>query len=73
MKRKTLRRVKRIFGLYVPLAVFLFFALFPFYWMLLSSFKGNPELYNLRAKRLWIQKPTLESVFLKLTGKELRD
>lgn len=28
--------------------------------MLLSSFKSNPELYNLRAKRLWIKSPTLE-------------
>ena len=60
MKRKTLRRVKRIFGLYLPLAAFLFFALFPFYWMLISSFKTNPELYNLRANRLSIKHPTLE-------------
>jgi multiple sugar transport system permease protein len=52
--------VKRIFGLYLPLAAFLFFALFPFYWMAISSFKANPELYNLRAKRLWITSPTLE-------------
>jgi multiple sugar transport system permease protein len=60
MKRKRIRIMKRIFGLYLPLAAFLFFALFPFYWMTLSSFKANPELYNLRANRLWIQKPTLE-------------
>lgn len=60
MRRKRLRIIKRVFGLYLPLAVFLFFALFPFYWMLLSSFKSNPELYNLRANRLWIKSPTLE-------------
>lgn len=60
MRRKPLRILKRIFGLYLPLAAFLFFALFPFYWMLLSSFKSNPELYNLRANRLWIKSPTLE-------------
>jgi len=60
MRRKRLRILKRIFGLYLPLAAFLFFALFPFYWMLISSFKSNPELYNLRAKRLWIKSPTLE-------------
>jgi multiple sugar transport system permease protein len=60
MRRKRLRIIKRVFGLYLPLAVFLFFALFPFYWMLLSSFKSNPELYNLRANRLWIKSPTIE-------------
>lgn len=60
MRRKSLRTIKRIFALYLPLAAFLFFALFPFYWMLLSSFKANPELYNLRANRLWITNPTLE-------------
>ncbi len=60
MRRRHLQIIKRIFGLYLPLAAFLFFALFPFYWMLISSFKSNPELYNLRAKRLWINNPTLE-------------
>jgi len=60
MRRKALRMIKRLFGLYLPLAAFLFFALFPFYWMLISSFRANPELYNLQANRLWIRNPTLE-------------
>jgi multiple sugar transport system permease protein len=60
MKKRRLRIIKRVFGLYLPLAAFLFFALFPFYWMLISSFKTNPELYNLHAKRLLIINPTLE-------------
>ena len=60
MKRKQLRLVKRILGLYLPLAAFLVFALFPFYWMTISSFKTNPELYNLRANRLLIKTFTLE-------------
>ncbi|HYB19717.1 MAG TPA: carbohydrate ABC transporter permease [Thermodesulfobacteriota bacterium] len=60
MNLKKKRTLKRIFGLYLPLAAFLFFALFPFYWMLISSFKSNPELYNLKANRLWIKSPTLE-------------
>lgn len=60
MRRTRLRTIKRLFGLYLPLAAFLFFALFPFYWMALSSFKANAELYNLRANRLWITHPTLE-------------
>ncbi len=60
MKRKKFWLIKRIFGLYLPLAAFLFFALFPFYWMAISSFKTNAELYNLRANRLTIKNPTLE-------------
>jgi len=60
MKRKQLRLVKRILGLYLPLAAFLVFALFPFYWMTISSFKTNPELYNLRTNRLLIKTFTLE-------------
>jgi len=60
MRRTPARALKRLFGLYLPLAGFLFFALFPFYWMAISSFKANPELYNLRANRLWIASPTLE-------------
>jgi len=60
MRRRTRRTIKRILGLYVPLVAFLFFALFPFYWMAISAFKANRELYNLQAKRLWIQDPTLE-------------
>ena len=60
MRRKRLRTLQRIVGVYLPLAAFLFFALFPFYWMLISSFKANQELYNLRANRLWIKNPTLD-------------
>jgi multiple sugar transport system permease protein len=60
MRRARWRFLRRLLGLYLPLALFVFFALFPFYWMLISSFKGNAELYNLQASRLWIQQPTLE-------------
>jgi len=60
MRRKRLRTLQRIVGVYLPLAAFLCFALFPFYWMLISSFKANPELYNLKANRLWIANPTLD-------------
>ena len=60
MKRKPARLLTRLFGVYLPLAAFVFFALFPFYWMLISSFKANPELYSLKANRLWIANPTLD-------------
>ncbi len=60
MKPRRFRMLKKVVGVYLPLAAFLVFALFPFYWMLISSFKANPELYNLRANRLWIAHPTLD-------------
>ncbi len=60
MRRKRFRTVQRILLVYLPLALFVLFALFPFYWMAISSFKGNPELYNLKANRLWIEHPTLD-------------
>lgn len=60
MRCRRSQTLKRLFGLYLPLAAFLFFALFPFYWMLISSFKANPELYDLKARRLWIEHPTLD-------------
>jgi len=60
MTQKRLRMLKKILGVYLPLAAFMVFALFPFYWMLISSFKANPELYSLKANRLWIASPTLD-------------
>jgi len=60
MTQKRLRMLKKILGVYLPLAAFMVFALFPFYWMLISSFKANPELYSLKANRLWIANPTLD-------------
>jgi multiple sugar transport system permease protein len=60
MKSKRFRMLKRVVGIYLPLSLFIFFALFPFYWMLISSFKSNPELYSLKANRLWIANPTLD-------------
>jgi multiple sugar transport system permease protein len=59
-RRRRFPVLVRLLTLYLPLAVFLAFALFPFYWMLISAFKSNPELYNLRANRLWIANPTLD-------------
>jgi multiple sugar transport system permease protein len=36
--------MKRFFALHVPLALFMLFLLFPFYWMLITSFKPDAEL-----------------------------
>ena len=40
---------------YGSLLPFVFFALFPFYFMLITSFKSNAELYSLKSIPLWIQ------------------
>ncbi len=40
---------------YANLVPFIFFALFPFYFMFITSFKSNAELYNLKSIPLWIQ------------------
>ncbi len=40
---------------YANLAPFVFFALFPFYFMFVTSFKSNAELYNLKSVPFWVQ------------------
>ncbi len=40
------KRRSRWMGLYVPLALFMMFLLFPFYWMLVVSLKPNADLLN---------------------------
>jgi len=39
---------------YLNLAPYVIFALFPFYFMLVTSFKSNAELYNLKSVPFWI-------------------
>src|SRR5882762_1198505 len=50
---------RRWVTLYVPLGVFMFVLLFPFYWMVMTSFKSNEELMSKAANPFWIVKPTL--------------
>ena len=51
--------MRRVVTLYVPLAVFLFVLLFPFYWMGITSFKPNAELLSREGNPFWIIDPTL--------------
>ena len=51
---------RRVVTLYVPLLVFLFVLLFPFYWMLTTSLKPNAELLSREGNPFWVAKPTLE-------------
>ena len=50
---------RRLFGLWIPLAVFCVVALFPFTWMAATSLKTNAELYDPKASPLAIRHPSL--------------
>ncbi|MGZ5598943.1 MAG: carbohydrate ABC transporter permease [Usitatibacter sp.] len=52
--------MRRIVTLYLPLAVFLFVLLFPFYWMAITSVKPNAELLSREGNPFWVMAPTLE-------------
>jgi multiple sugar transport system permease protein len=56
-------RARRAVYLYVPLACFVFILLFPFYWMAITSFKPNAELYDYKTYNPFlIAKPTLDHI-----------
>ena len=48
------RHLSRAFG-WANIVPFVFFALFPFYFMVVTSLKSNAELYNLKAIPFWVQ------------------
>jgi multiple sugar transport system permease protein len=47
---------------YLPLGVFVFVLLFPFYWMAITSFKSNEELLSHEGNPFWLHHPTFEHV-----------
>ena len=49
----TWRRIRFDVMSYVGLAPFLAFALFPFYWMVITSFKADANLYDLKRNPFW--------------------
>ncbi len=57
------RLPRRIVVLYLPLAVFLFVLLFPFYWMAITAIKPNSQLtdYN-HYSPFWVVAPTLDHI-----------
>ena len=56
-------RARRVVFVYVPLACFVFILLFPFYWMTITTFKPNAELYDYKKfNPFWVTNPTLEHV-----------
>ena len=57
-------RARRMVVLWLPLACFLVILLFPFYWMTVTAFKPDAELYDFaKHNPLWITSPTLEHIY----------
>ena len=54
---------RRVVTLYLPLAVFVFVLLFPFYWMAITSVKPNDQLTDYaNFSPLWVTAPTLQHI-----------
>jgi multiple sugar transport system permease protein len=57
------RAPQRLLTVYLPLLVFVFVLLFPFYWMTITALKPNSELTDFRNYNpLWPSNPTLEHI-----------
>ncbi len=52
---------RRLIGVYIPLALFLIFLLFPFYWMIIVSFKETNDLFVASYNPFWIVNFTLDN------------
>jgi multiple sugar transport system permease protein len=50
---------RRVVTLYLPLGIFLFVLLFPFYWMVVTAFKPNGELLSRAGNPFWVVEPTI--------------
>ena len=54
---------RRVVTVYVPLVLFIVVLLFPFYWMAVTTFKPNNELYDYKDDNpFWVHSPTLQNV-----------
>ena len=57
------RLPRRVVTIYLPLAVFVFVLLFPFYWMAITALKPNAELTNFHEYNpLWPSNPTFQHI-----------
>ena len=50
---------RKLFTTYLPLGIFLFVLLFPFYWMVITSVKPDNELLSRNGNPFWVVAPTL--------------
>ena len=48
---------RRVVTLYIPLGIFVFVLLFPFYWMGTTSLKPNAELLSREGNPFWVAAP----------------
>src|SRR6266700_437730 len=53
---------RRVVTIYLPLGAFLFVLLFPFYWMVMTTFKPDEELLSHEGNPFWVNNPTLAHV-----------
>lgn len=53
---------QRLLRFHIPLLLFLVFLLFPFYWMVVTTFKSRAELYNLSLNPFYIYTWTLTNL-----------
>ena len=57
------RLPRRVVTVYIPLAIFIFVLLFPFYWMTITALKPNDELTDYKNfSPFWVVHPTLEHI-----------
>ena len=52
-------RMRRTVTVYLPLLIFVFVLLFPFYWMAITSVKPDHELLSREGNPFWVMAPTL--------------
>ena len=52
----------RLVTVWLPLSVFLFVLLFPFYWMVITTLKPNEELLSRDGNPFWVISPTLAHI-----------
>ena len=59
--RSTIANIGRQTAFYAAIAFFVVLTTFPFYWMLITSLKSNPDLYNVTNIPFWFNEaPTFE-------------
>jgi len=55
--------LRRTITIYIPLALFIIILLFPFYWMAITAFKPDYEMYDYKQYNpFWIHSPTLHNI-----------
>ena len=53
---------RRVVTTYIPLGIFVFVLLFPFYWMAITAFKPDAELLSREGNPFWVLNPTLAHI-----------